>query len=184
MESAGPPEPALHLCLTPLSFQKPARKEEEEALPVANQAQGRVPVGVPEQAGRTPALGQHLSHGESRLQPGALQVSLPAKAPLPAPRLHLRSYSGIRRQRVDTGVLGTQPGLGSPDQKQRPPPSHGQRQAEWPGPSGIVRRPPSLHRCQRGSPSFHQRDSSSHALTRWGGRGPQLGGRHWESVHS
>ncbi|XP_059532706.1 splicing factor, suppressor of white-apricot homolog isoform X6 [Myotis daubentonii] len=56
--------------------QKPPREEEEAALAVADQVQGRVPLSVPQQAGPAPALrplGQHLSRGESGLQPGALQ---------------------------------------------------------------------------------------------------------------
>ncbi|XP_059532707.1 splicing factor, suppressor of white-apricot homolog isoform X7 [Myotis daubentonii] len=58
--------------------QKPPREEEEAALAVADQVQGRVPLSVPQQAGPAPALrplGQHLSRGESGLQPGALQTS-------------------------------------------------------------------------------------------------------------
>lgn len=74
------------LCLNLLSLQEPPREEEEEALAVTDRVQGRVPVGVPEQAVRTPAhgpLGQHLSRGESGLQPGALQVTprTPARRP-------------------------------------------------------------------------------------------------------
>lgn len=69
-----------HCALTPLSFQKSPREEEEEALKVTDQIQGWLSVCIPEQAGPTPALGplgQHLSRGESGLQPGALQVTPP-----------------------------------------------------------------------------------------------------------
>lgn len=78
VESAGNPSRALCLCLKLLSLQKPPREEEEEALTVTDRVQGRLPVSVPEQAVHTPArgpLGQHLSRGESGLQPGALQVT-------------------------------------------------------------------------------------------------------------
>nr|KAF6404090.1 splicing factor SWAP [Molossus molossus] len=64
------------------SIQKPPREEEEEALTIADQVQGRVPLRIPEQAGPAPALGtlgQHLSCGESGLQPGALQGRLSGK---------------------------------------------------------------------------------------------------------
>ncbi|XP_059532709.1 splicing factor, suppressor of white-apricot homolog isoform X9 [Myotis daubentonii] len=61
---------------SPFTVEKPPREEEEAALAVADQVQGRVPLSVPQQAGPAPALrplGQHLSRGESGLQPGALQ---------------------------------------------------------------------------------------------------------------
>ncbi|XP_045436261.1 splicing factor, suppressor of white-apricot homolog isoform X6 [Pipistrellus kuhlii] len=60
----------------PFPTEEPPREEEEEALAVPDQVQGRVPLSVPQQAGPTPALrplGQHLSRGEPGLQPGAPQ---------------------------------------------------------------------------------------------------------------
>lgn len=82
------PRGRLRPWLSALSFQKPPREEEEEAVPVAHRSQGRIPARVPEQAGGAPALGplgQHLSRGEPGLQPGALQVSGLARALRPTP---------------------------------------------------------------------------------------------------
>lgn len=82
-------------------------------------------------------------------------------------------------------MRGTRPGLGSPDWKQRPPPSHGQRQSEWPGPSGFSTG--RLHATDaRGGP-LHFTSVTAVLMpptVPWGGRGPQVGGGHWGSIHS
>lgn len=93
------PRGRLRPWLSGLSFQKPPREEEEEAVPVAHRSQGRIPARVPEQAGGAPALGplgQHLSRGEPGLQPGALQVSGLARALRPTPSRPVPRAPGSR----------------------------------------------------------------------------------------
>lgn len=93
------PRGRLRPWLSALSFQKPPREEEEEAVPVAHRSQGRIPARVPEQAGGAPALGplgQHLSRGEPGLQPGALQVSGLARALRPTPSRPVPRAPGSR----------------------------------------------------------------------------------------